>query len=420
MPGMTQRHSIQDLLGQAMYAAASDNRLVLADCLAALRQHDSAQPDHVDHAVSSWLDQLVRAAWDGGWQPIDIAEYSQRKVELFQQYLLRDAIAAENRRYSAAATDDRWLGQLSDIGAQVWWHGALTIAAWTAHYGAARKVILHEVVRLAGFLSTLPRLPVLMPTPGGSAPTAAREHHNRRPHHSASSSAADHKILGRIRALLAKAESTEFPDEADALSAKAQEMMTKYSLDRALIEADDSHPADGPAARRLWVDAPYVSAKTYLVNVVAQANGCQAVTYDKLGFITVVGEEVEVDLVELLSTSLLVQASRAMLRTKRHVDRNGQSRTRSFRQSFLISYANRIGERLREAAEATQGDVSQADRERLLPVLARRDAAISAKFDELFPNVRTRRSTVSNAAGWAAGRAAADHASLHNRPAVVR
>ncbi|MFE3753475.1 DUF2786 domain-containing protein [Nocardia tengchongensis] len=33
-----------------------------------------------------------------------------------------------------------------------------------------------------------------------------------------------------VRGLLAKAESTSLPEEAEALSAKAQELMTKYAL----------------------------------------------------------------------------------------------------------------------------------------------------------------------------------------------
>ena len=37
-------------------------------------------------------------------------------------------------------------------------------------------------------------------------------------------------MLERVRALLAKAESTTFPEEADALTAKAQQLMTRHAL----------------------------------------------------------------------------------------------------------------------------------------------------------------------------------------------
>ncbi|RMB71755.1 DUF2786 domain-containing protein [Rhodococcus sp. SBT000017] len=48
--------------------------------------------------------------------------------------------------------------------------------------------------------------------------------------------ATDSKMLGRIRGLLAKAESTQFPAEAEALSAKAQDLMTRYAIDSALLD----------------------------------------------------------------------------------------------------------------------------------------------------------------------------------------
>ncbi|RST20878.1 bifunctional 3'-5' exonuclease/DNA polymerase [Streptomyces sp. WAC04770] len=52
-------------------------------------------------------------------------------------------------------------------------------------------------------------------------------------------------MLTRIRALLAKAEATGFPEEAEALTAKAQELMARHSIDEALLAAR-SHSTDGP------------------------------------------------------------------------------------------------------------------------------------------------------------------------------
>ncbi|EOD65931.1 DUF2786 domain-containing protein [Amycolatopsis vancoresmycina] len=45
-----------------------------------------------------------------------------------------------------------------------------------------------------------------------------------------------------LRALLAKAESSSFPEEAEALSAKAQELMTRHALDRVLVTAGPELP----------------------------------------------------------------------------------------------------------------------------------------------------------------------------------
>jgi Protein of unknown function (DUF2786) len=227
----------------------------------------------------------------------------------------------------------------------------------------------------------------------------------------------DKKVLARIRALLAKAESTDFPEEAEALSGKAQELMTRFSLDRALLDAEvqatgSPRPA-GAGARRIWLDAPYVSAKSLLVHAVAEANHCRLVTSEKIGFVTAIGADVDLALVEILATSLLLQANRAMLAHGSQVSYGGQSRTRSWRQSFLVSYATRIGQRLAETSAATQEAVG--DSARLLPALVAREQQVDALFAQLFPHTVERRVSVSNMAGWAAGRVAADLANLDTR-----
>ena len=51
----------------------------------------------------------------------------------------------------------------------------------------------------------------------------------------------------------------------------------------------------------------------------------------------------------------------------------------------------------------------------LLPVLRSRDEAVREAFEALVPRTRQTRATVSNAAGWHAGQAAADLASLDVR-----
>jgi hypothetical protein len=125
-----------------------------------------------------------------------------------------------------------------------------------------------------------------------------------------------------------------------------------------------------------------------------------------------------------------------MLRAGGKKDQLGRSRTRAFRQSFLVSYAIRIGERLAEAAahaekeaaaeqeaigardRATTGEGAGTD---LVPFLAARREAVSDAVDEMFGDRLTqgRAARVTDAEGWASGRAAADLASLHNRDAVA-
>jgi hypothetical protein len=247
-------------------------------------------------------------------------------------------------------------------------------------------------------------------------------------------------MLSRIRALLAKAESTEFGEEAEALSGRAQELMAKYSIDHALLAAAAGQ-AEAPGGRRIAVDNPYEAPKATLLQIVAQANRCRVVWTRELGLVTVIGFPADLDAVELLFTSLLVQANTAMLRTGGKRDGAGRSRTRAFRQSFLLANAVRIGVRLSEAADHAEqqavaeqravtgatddGPVDGAAARKgadLVPFLAARHRAVDEAVDEMFGASLTRSRSVraTDAEGWISGRAAADLASLHNQAQVAR
>ena len=213
----------------------------------------------------------------------------------------------------------------------------------------------------------------------------------------------DEKVLTRVRALLAKAESTTFPEEAEALTAKAQELITRHRID--VLAAHVS--GDGPGSRRIRLDRPYVTPKAALAGAVARANGCRAVHLVDVEEVQLVGYPDDLEAVELLFTSLLVQAARAMWQA----GPQGR-RTRSFRHAFLTAFAWRIGDRLEAAAADTTAIAASSD---LLPVLARRDDEVEAALVEQFPHLGTRRMSVRNAAGWSAGVAAADTADIGGR-----
>ncbi|MDX3646098.1 DUF2786 domain-containing protein, partial [Streptomyces sp. MB09-02B] len=238
------------------------------------------------------------------------------------------------------------------------------------------------------------------------------------------------RMLSRIRALLAKAEATGFPEEAEALSAKAQQLMARHSIDEALLAAR-AHSKDAPGACRIGVDPPYETAKAILLDAVARANRCEAVWNEALGFSTVVGFEADLEVVELLHTSLLVQATTAMTKAEAAQRRGGRKRTKTFRQSFLAAYAHRIGDRLAAVAEAQVAEAQAAEAEAgsvgsrgagapdqdLLPVLAARDVAVHDEFSRMFPDtVTTRVRGVSDLAGWQQGAKAADRAQVRARP----
>lgn len=218
----------------------------------------------------------------------------------------------------------------------------------------------------------------------------------------------DPGVLHKVRSLLAKAESTSFPDEAEALTAKAQQLMDRHAIDRAAVAASGGSAAGGPEGRSVLVEAPYARPKFQLLTELARANRCRAVLDTRSGRATVVGFADDQATVELLYTSLLVQGTRAMLRA----GTSARTRSRAYRQAFLVAYAARIGQRLQQAAAATVRDAVRDHGEGLLPVLRSREVAVQDLLEETFPDLRRMRVTASDPAGYAAGHAAADRARL--------
>ncbi|TDC64256.1 DUF2786 domain-containing protein [Actinomadura sp. GC306] len=359
--------------------------------------------------LAARLRRAVTHAWERGWQPADVVRFTSRRRTSRHARLVTDAIADEMRAYSAATVDGRWREQLAVLEADVWWadddgHPA----AWCAREGVDHFAYTACAIEVIHLLEGLPRLPSLGPRPGTSVQGNHSTDERMRE--------VDQRTLGKVRALLAKAESTEFPEEAEALSARAQELMARHSIDHALLAAKTGD-IGGPAGRRIAVDNPYDSPKAVLLTVVADANRCRAVWHRELGFSTVMGYPADLAAVEMLFTSLLVQATAAMVHAGPRRDARGRSRTRSFRHAFLNAYAARIGERLREAADRAAESAGGND---LVPVLAARDQAVEQAVGAMFPNLaKGRAGSVSNYEGWVAGRAAADLASLNGRHEVT-
>jgi hypothetical protein len=338
----------------------------------------------------------ITSAYEHGWQPLNLVHAARRQTSPSAARWLARAVLVESARTGAMQrAPQEWVGQLHALSpgrARIEGADGLlpSRGAATRDQWVAALVVIDLVHRL-------PRSEVLVPPPStwgqqrpasATAPAAPRSDEQAR-------------MLTKVRALLAKAESTEFSAEADALTAKAQDLMTRHSIDEALLAAGAGETFDVRGVRVL-IDQPYALEKATLLHVVAEANRVRAIWNDFASCVTLVGLPTDVAQVDMLFTSILLQATRAMT--------HEAGSSAAFRRAFLHAFAVRIGERLAASADEAIDSYGSA----LVPVLQQQDAAISEEFDRLFPHVTSgsRRRRQLDARGWDAGTRAADSAVL--------
>lgn len=224
--------------------------------------------------------------------------------------------------------------------------------------------------------------------------------------------------LRTIRALLAKAEATPYEAEAEAFTAKAQELIARHRIDRALLDHEDEAHRNSPLARCVDLDNPYLRAKVILLSEIAHANDCRSIWLKPRPRVELFGFVDDLDAVEELFTSLLVQATSALQRAGSQHDAYGRSRTRAYRRAFLLAFAGRIGQRLRETVKVTVDAAIAESGTALVPILDARVDAVKRLAATTHPVTRSMRDTASDADGWHAGKAFADQADLSNRRGV--
>jgi len=208
-------------------------------------------------------------------------------------------------------------------------------------------------------------------------------------------------VLARIRKLLAVAEhSATPPGEADNAAQAAERLILKHAIDVALIDAS-SGTRSKPELRTLDIDPPYVSAKLVLLANVASAHNVEVVTRTDSSQAIMVGFPSDLQLVDLLFTSLLLQAAGAMLRQR--------STSRAFRRAFLIGFASEVGRRLEEARTEAVAESGGTSTE--IALRGRHDE-VEAAMREHFPRLGTKRTSISDGGGLIAGQQSGAMANL--------
>lgn len=203
----------------------------------------------------------------------------------------------------------------------------------------------------------------------------------------------DNSMLDKIRKLLAKAEDRACtPAEAEIFTAKAVELIAKYGIDEALLTAVNE-PLNVPGGLIVHVDTPYARDKIDLLCGVALALRCRAVTRTGGVRLTVhlFGFASDLNRVELLYTSLLVQSASALAVTPVPADVN----LAAWRRSWLAGYRQAVCGRLHKAerraeqqAQAAQTGTSAASaRPSVALVLADRGDQVEQLMQRVYPKL---------------------------------
>lgn len=201
------------------------------------------------------------------------------------------------------------------------------------------------------------------------------------------------RIVERVRALLAKADSTDHEPEREAFLAKAQQLITRYHIEQGELSSSTSQMSQCEVMITEWGNATRGVVRLY--GAVAELNRSYSAHQMTRGVAKVImfGTELDLELTTTLVDHLLPQLRHDILR----------DRPRS-RMSYALGWANRVGQRLAEA-QATEAAKSNS----LVPTSHAAEEALSEAY-----TLRAARTTRVDGLEWLSGGDAAESVDIGN------
>lgn len=224
----------------------------------------------------------------------------------------------------------------------------------------------------------------------------------------------DHKIIARIRKVLAKAEGTNNAAEAETLMAKVQSMLDEHNLNLLEVGRVDDDPigTDKNVEHCFVVD----SWKSKLGSALARLYGCRVVTFKPRNktFMSISGRESGRVTWALMLPFVVSQVKAEGKRLydadqgAMHDGRPAEGRSRnSFNRMVANALTSRVWRMVREAEHADSERIANGSRA-LAPV-----DLVEAEMNSAFPSLAKSRSSRLSTTG--AARAAAEGISLHRQ-----
>jgi hypothetical protein len=229
-------------------------------------------------------------------------------------------------------------------------------------------------------------------------------------------------MLRKVRKLLAKAEATDNPKEAEAFSAKAAALIAAHRIDPARLA--DAGTSDELSVRRIPIGrGAYVRARLALLEAIATTHDAELVWQSSPdGAVALVaGFSADLDAVAVLYESLHLQAAAQMAAVRRATP----AATQRWRRAFLFGFASRIGDMLEGVRHRTEHGFDTGGGSRLPDLPARAERVRSYAATAFGRVVSAAAPSPALAAGWdhghrAAARVDLGRARLPHRRAIGR
>lgn len=171
-------------------------------------------------------------------------------------------------------------------------------------------------------------------------------------------------MLKKIEALLKKAQSTPYEEEAAAFYSKAQELMEKYAISEESLWQLDPSKTETPVMEIMTLKGDNTHDKFSMLTTIASCNRCECWhsggnsrwQYD----ITIAGYPSDITFVTMLFSSLLTQLDLACVISEVDMEEEVDS-VRSWRISFTEGFCGRVQDRLLAQFRARKGTSKSTD-----------------------------------------------------------
>jgi hypothetical protein len=230
------------------------------------------------------------------------------------------------------------------------------------------------------------------------------------------------KYADKIAKLLAKAESTKSSEEAEMLFAKAQELMSQYSIDEAMLNASRAAGQRGDAvtAEEFVTVGIYRFPLSELCHRVLLLNDIKVVQYGGKNPRTIdgrlfketvvfqgVGFKSDLGRARNLNTSLMLQAIRsenAWWKENKERYAHLSSKEQHYeRRQFLYSFSFSVHEKMVAAKERGQAAAEKEHTSNSVALVLRdKSQMVLDKFNELYPNLRKSKGSSVRGGSYAA------------------